>query len=557
MADSVEAPNLDTFARQLELQSSLINQYESDPFTAQTPRMFWESFPANLQQVTDDDGRMAINREELDTIINRLESTEPISAADAAFLISTAEVWVDLECKRYQGDHLQHIVELLSRAINSIPLDSDFAPLVSAFLFDIGLNLPGLRIGAKIAQARQEDYRSTELQERYQTLLLAGLYPKAGLAFAIRYLAEGELNNYVMMSWLQMIVPKVGYPAFMRELRHTLAFYKERGQSDQFAKLENIGKKLLDIPQHATLYLNLVDLYNNIDFSKYPVTERTIDDRIQWLSNSLPEWITDKDPSKIDLCDVGSGDGKQVVGLLQNGFIHAKGVDIVQKHVDEANLDANRAGYGSPFEQATWTDLPYDDGSLDVITCLGRSLTHAEDAGNLYAIFTHFRSKLRQGGKLVIDFPDTTSEGYSKELKKSRRNLATRFALPPSYAENYWYIVDSPDVMSVDDIADGRDTRINFYNRFTPSFEVIRDLLVAAGFADVKIARRSPVSDNLNNFQIEIVATAMEDPLVEYPDPEQEIMHRLLADSQINYSSDNNQGGFVRVYDSEDPGVKY
>ena len=99
------------------------------------------------------------------------------------------------------------------------------------------------------------------------------------------------------------------------------------------------------------------------------------------------------------ILDAPCGFGRHAVVLAWEGY-RVDGIDLSEVQLAEAR---RRAGEGEwpRFRQGDFRELPYEDGSFDVVLNLFTSLGYAGDAEDRRAV-REFRRVLRPGGRLVI-----------------------------------------------------------------------------------------------------------------------------------------------------------
>lgn len=98
-----------------------------------------------------------------------------------------------------------------------------------------------------------------------------------------------------------------------------------------------------------------------------------------------------------DVLEIGTGTGAMLQTLLERGC-RARGVELRQDLIDEA-----RRWYGDlPVQRVTGTDLPFDDGSFDVVISLD-VFEHIPDSD---AHLREVNRVLRPGGSYLVQTPN-------------------------------------------------------------------------------------------------------------------------------------------------------
>jgi len=322
------------------------------------------------------------------------------------------------------------------------------------------------------------------------------LFSSKGSEIMLGYLSSQDIQEDESKFVLRNIIHTIGLPNLLNLCRELLTEYKKEGQDKKYQRLENILRNLLLLDSSKEVFRELGDLYDVIDFDKYPVTDKTIESRVNWLNSYLQENGVGREKSW-KIVDVGCGTGDTVARLAESGYENIEGIDPVEKHIQTAQ-EKLQDGTEERFKVGDWKNLPYDDESLDVVMCMGRSLTHTEDWGELYRVFREFRRVLKKDGLLIIDMPDPNSPGY-KEYMEYYAKLAVKLDLGASNPEYQWYIVDSPD-------------EEHFYNRYTPEFEVIKKMLNMVGFSNAEIERVTVIPNEKGSQNWDITAVAVEIP---------------------------------------------
>ena len=106
--------------------------------------------------------------------------------------------------------------------------------------------------------------------------------------------------------------------------------------------------------------------------------------------------------------DLGAGCGFQSVPLARSGFrvvamdLSAKLLAQLKEHARELPIET------ICDDLSNFTD--YDRGSIELIVCMGDTLTHLESLKKVQALFDKVYSAVESGGRLVLSFRNLTVE---------------------------------------------------------------------------------------------------------------------------------------------------
>jgi len=127
--------------------------------------------------------------------------------------------------------------------------------------------------------------------------------------------------------------------------------------------------------------------------------------------------------SDAHVLDCSCGTGQLAVGLA------GRGLEVVATDASEVMVRRTRElaqEFGAPVRtlRAEWEELPdyFDDGTFDVVFCVGNSLHHAEGAGGRRAALESMARLLRRGGRLVL----TSRTWELVRARGSRLDIADR-----------------------------------------------------------------------------------------------------------------------------------
>lgn len=108
--------------------------------------------------------------------------------------------------------------------------------------------------------------------------------------------------------------------------------------------------------------------------------------------------------------DLGCGPGYQSLALCELGFDSIVGWDTSRALLDE--LKARGSGFPIWTECADLRDFAtgVEHDSIDVIVCMGDSLTHLESRDDVSRLFSDAYDVLRPTGRMVLTFRDLSQE---------------------------------------------------------------------------------------------------------------------------------------------------
>lgn len=124
---------------------------------------------------------------------------------------------------------------------------------------------------------------------------------------------------------------------------------------------------------------------------EYRTMRPRIDAALRWAMASLPDRYLEGKSA----LDAGTRDGYGVVALQAYGAVVASGIELVP----EAAAHARRRGRS--VRQGDISSLPYDEGTLDLVTCI-HTLEHCPNPAN---VVREFSRVLRPGGWLFVVVP--------------------------------------------------------------------------------------------------------------------------------------------------------
>src|SRR5687767_3230758 len=117
--------------------------------------------------------------------------------------------------------------------------------------------------------------------------------------------------------------------------------------------------------------------------------------------------------------DLGAGHGLQSIGLAQCGY-HVTAVDLNKGLLEELNHHKGDLQV-TTVEDDMLNFLKTFNHKAALIVCMGDSLTHLENVGQVDELFGQAALHLESDGKIIVSFRDLTTE-----LKGEERFLAVR-----------------------------------------------------------------------------------------------------------------------------------
>ncbi len=298
----------------------------------------------------------------------------------------------------------------------------------------------------------------------------------------LRSLAENH-GDPLWNEKVGMIIKAVGMPTMADRLRFLLG-YGTVG-ADERSGLEFLLTDILGYPEleeyyrskgglgedeHLPLPLSLSEVYENYDFSRYPVSLETEKFRMKNLTAIFDELKIGKEAR---ICDAGCGTGWLTGELLEGGFKSVSGLDI-----DPVNLKKAEELYPEvEFVQGEIEEMAdlFADDKQGVVLMLGRTGTHAEDWGSLIDQMMAINEALEMGGYLIMDWPNPQAKGgiyeeYTTAIRKAYR----RHGFSEAELEDLDVVVDGPATI-------GQKSK-EVYNRLVPRIERLKERVRSWGF---------------------------------------------------------------------------
>ncbi len=324
---------------------------------------------------------------------------------------------------------------------------------------------------------------------------------------------EVQADDVKIKKLLGVWIDQLDYPRVINQFRK----YMDEHPTDR-ERLERIGRMLIGAdPDDASVkfHTHLGDIYKEVDFENYPANLAATEHEIDLLMAQI------KDGDVI--LEKGCGAGRIANALAERIAILNRpeqekiergeegkilNVKIIAFDSSEVNIKKAKAGDVTGtigYFQGDWNNIPLGDESVDLIIDLGRNNTHAESQDGLYNALLAPARVLKQGGKLLVDWPDP-NKGEYLENRVNYMKLLKSMYIPidpdnPIQLQNFSYVYDGPDRQ------DGK--YINVYNRYVPGFDDLRTIYSSAGLVleELSAETRLPIEGWRESENIYFIAT--------------------------------------------------
>jgi ubiquinone/menaquinone biosynthesis C-methylase UbiE len=119
-----------------------------------------------------------------------------------------------------------------------------------------------------------------------------------------------------------------------------------------------------------------------------------------------------------DILEIAPGPGYLAIEIARLGRFRVTGVDISHTFVEIATEEAGRAGVRVDFRHGDASELPFDDGTFDLLVCQAAFKNFVQPAAALDEMYR----VLRPGGAAVIDDlnSDATRADIAREVAGMR-----------------------------------------------------------------------------------------------------------------------------------------
>lgn len=129
------------------------------------------------------------------------------------------------------------------------------------------------------------------------------------------------------------------------------------------------------------------------------------DEAVERQGRLLDDLLQEVVPGAHDILDCSCGIGTQAIGLALRGY-RVAGTDASEKQIARAREEASRFDVVCAFAVADFRDLSAVAGSFDAVISCDNAVPYLLDDADLERALTQTRSKLRDGGVLVITMRD-------------------------------------------------------------------------------------------------------------------------------------------------------
>ena len=161
-------------------------------------------------------------------------------------------------------------------------------------------------------------------------------------------------------------------------------------------------------------------------------------------------WLAADLASGLDVLDAGCGVGYGAEMIARAGASRVVGIDLAPEAIATAS---ERAGELADFQVGDVQDLPFDEGSFDLVVCF-EVLEHLEDPE---PAITALKGVLREGGLLIVSSPNrgvyppgNPHHLHEFTLEELRDALTARFANVVLMRQHPWLasLIDSGTLTS-------------------------------------------------------------------------------------------------------------
>ena len=131
--------------------------------------------------------------------------------------------------------------------------------------------------------------------------------------------------------------------------------------------------------------------------------DETVREHASLLQRLLTEEFGIAPPA--DILDCSCGIGTQAIGLALLGY-RVVASDISPKSIDRAVHEAKRVGAAVRFRVADFRQLQIIEGDFDAVLSWENAIAYVPDTDALFQVFDSMRSKLRDGGRILVSTRD-------------------------------------------------------------------------------------------------------------------------------------------------------
>lgn len=142
---------------------------------------------------------------------------------------------------------------------------------------------------------------------------------------------------------------------------------------------------------------HLRKFYNESDYGTWSDSTGLLEEEERLFQrHPLPE------SNETRILDMGTGGGRMIFGLHSRGYRRLTGIDLSERMIAAASARAEKLGVEATFEVQDVANLPYPDGSFDVIIGLAQILCHVERAADRRRALARIHRLLAPGGLFYL-----------------------------------------------------------------------------------------------------------------------------------------------------------
>ena len=316
-------------------------------------------------------------------------------------------------------------------------------------------------------------------------------------------------------AFLAIKIDQSGYANTLNAIRNALD--KKMYSPSTEAKLLRVGKILLGIDpndQEHVFHTNLNAVYEALGeyFKDYTPNLHANEQELAMLEGAVSNVVDQRaahnpEHAGITVVDLGCGTGRIANGLAKKHLTGIREIIGLDNSPDvlsiaQAELSQVKDAQMTPvtYKQSDWnafklvktaedpageweSNLDFPPSSVDMLICIGRTLTHAEDTDRFKSLVEKAAAAIKPGGVMIFDFPDPNKGAYLENRKQLLHRLqAIGVPIKDDQLDTIDYVVDS---------ADGK----NLYNRYTPQMETIKKTFGYERFSVEELARAEIAGD--------------------------------------------------------------
>src|ERR1700730_12338750 len=135
--------------------------------------------------------------------------------------------------------------------------------------------------------------------------------------------------------------------------------------------------------------------------------------------------LTGSLPDSADVLEVAPGPGYFAIEMARLNRLHVTGLDISHTFVEIARENARQAGVSVDFQQGNTSNMPFAEGSFDLIICQAAFKNFSQPSKAINELYR----VLRGGGMAVIQdmWKDAPNMTIREEVKPMRLNPVNAF----------------------------------------------------------------------------------------------------------------------------------